>query len=179
MKIDDGKIRIEFTHLGGGLVAKGYKLTGFAIAGADRKFVWADATIDGDTVVVSNPLVAAPASVRYAWADNPECDLYNKAGLPASPFRTDDWPQERTIAVGMALGEATDALAAAGAKETQLGMMPPGEGREMKCYELSDGRLVCLTTKKGAVAGISVCADADKPKAQRTWTKVQALTVHP
>jgi sialate O-acetylesterase len=86
-------IVLDFNHLGGGLVAKGGEpLKGFAIAGADRKFVWADAKIDGDKIVVSSEKVADPVSVRYAWADNPVCNLYNKAGLPASPFRTDTWP---------------------------------------------------------------------------------------
>jgi len=92
MKVDGGKVRLTFTHIAGGLVAKGDKLTGFAIAGADRKFEWADAVIDGDTVVVSSPQVPSPVAVRYAWASNPVCSLYNKSGLPASPFRTDDWP---------------------------------------------------------------------------------------
>jgi sialate O-acetylesterase len=92
MKVEGDKVRLKFKHAGGGLVAKGEKLTGFAIAGEDRKFVWADARIDGDTVVVSANAVARPVAVRYAWADNPECNLYNKADLPASPFRTDDWP---------------------------------------------------------------------------------------
>jgi sialate O-acetylesterase len=78
--------------VGEGLVCKGDKLTGFAVAGEDKKFVWADAKIDGENVVVSSEKVAAPKAVRYAWADNPECNLYNKANLPASPFRTDDWP---------------------------------------------------------------------------------------
>lgn len=64
------------------------KLLGFAVAGADGAFVWADARIDGDTVVVSSPTVPQPTDVRYAWADSPVCNLYNKAGLPASPFRT-------------------------------------------------------------------------------------------
>ena len=84
-------IRLKFKHVNGGLVCKGEKLAGFAIAGEDKKFVWADAKIDGETVVVSSPKVEKPAAVRYAWADNPEVSLYNKAGLPASPFRTDDW----------------------------------------------------------------------------------------
>jgi len=92
MKVEGGAIRLSFEHRGGGLVAKGGDLVGFAIAGADKKFVWADATIDGDSVVVSSKDVAAPVAVRYAWADNPEVSLYNKADLPASPFRTDDWP---------------------------------------------------------------------------------------
>jgi len=86
-------IRLFFDHVGGGLVAKGGEpLKGFAIAGADRKFVWADARIDGQTVVVSSDKVPEPVAVRYGWADNPVCNLYNKEGLPATPFRTDDWP---------------------------------------------------------------------------------------
>ena len=65
----------------------------FEIAGADRKFVWADAAIEGETVVVSSPAVRKPVAVRYAWANNPEgCNLYNREGLPAVPFRTDQWP---------------------------------------------------------------------------------------
>jgi sialate O-acetylesterase len=87
-----GKIVVEFNYAAGGLASRdGGKLTGFAIAGADKKFVWADAQIVGDTVVVSSPEVASPVAVRYAWANNPPCNLVNKAGLPASPFRTDDW----------------------------------------------------------------------------------------
>jgi len=93
MKVEGGKIRLFFDHVGGGLVAAGGEaLKGFAVAGADRKFVWADAKIDGDTVVVSSEDVAQPVAVRYAWADNPVCNLYNKEDLPASPFRTDNWP---------------------------------------------------------------------------------------
>jgi len=89
----DKQIVVEFDHLGGGLVAKdGPALKGFAIAGEDRKFVWAEAKIEGDKVVVSSPEVPKPVAVRYAWADNPICNLYSKAGLPACPFRTDDWP---------------------------------------------------------------------------------------
>ena len=92
MKMEGNSIRIAFDHAEGGLVAKGGPLKRFAIAGADKKYVWADAKIDGATVVVSSPQVSAPVGVRYAWATNPEgCNLYNAAGLPASPFRTDDW----------------------------------------------------------------------------------------
>ena len=92
-KVEDGRIRVSFDHLGGGLEAKGGALKQFAIAGEDKKWVWADAVIDGDTVIVSSAAVAKPLAVRYAWAANPEgCNLYNKAGLPATPFRTDDWP---------------------------------------------------------------------------------------
>jgi len=85
------QIRILFSDVDGGLEARGGALKAFAIAGEDRKFVWADAEIDGETVVVSSSFVNAPVAVRYGWADNPPCNLYNKAGLPASPFRTDDW----------------------------------------------------------------------------------------
>ena len=89
-EVKGGAITLTFDHLGGGLVAKGGdKLEGFAIAGEDGKFAWADAVIEGDTVVVSSPKVEKPANVRYAWADNPICNLYNQAGLPAVPFRTD------------------------------------------------------------------------------------------
>jgi sialate O-acetylesterase len=93
VKFEGGKATISFTHLGGGLVSKDGPLTGFAIAGADKKFVAAEAVIDGDKVVVSSPSVADPASVRYGWADNPvpTLNLWNKAELPASPFRTDNW----------------------------------------------------------------------------------------
>ena len=82
------RITLKFTDVGGGLVAKGGgPLKGFAVAGADKKFVWAQAKIEGNTVVVWNDQVAAPVTVRYAWADNPEgANLYNKEGLPASPF---------------------------------------------------------------------------------------------
>jgi len=95
MKVEGGKVRVKFKHAGTGLEAKGEKLTGFSIAGEDKKFVWADAKLDGfDSVIVSSDKVTAPVAVRYAWADNPECNLYNKEGLPASPFRTDDWAKK-------------------------------------------------------------------------------------
>jgi sialate O-acetylesterase len=90
MKVEGDKIRLTFSHIGGGLAAKdGGPLKGFAIAGADGKFEFADATIDGDTIVVSSSKVPSPTAVRYAWANNPVCNLVNKAGLPASSFRTD------------------------------------------------------------------------------------------
>jgi sialate O-acetylesterase len=92
MAIEGSSIRIKFTHLGGGLSAKAGDLRTFVIAGADEKFVPASAKIDGDTVLVSSPDVANPVAVRYAWANWPEgCNLYNAAGLPAAPFRTDAW----------------------------------------------------------------------------------------
>ena len=89
MKVDGDKIHLEFDHAAGGLLAKGDKLAGFAIAGEDHKFVWADAVIDGQTVILSSPAVANPVAVRYAWDINPVCNLYNRASLPAVPFRTD------------------------------------------------------------------------------------------
>ncbi len=92
-KVEGAGIRVSFDHLGGGLVAKDGALKQFAIAGEDHKWVWADALIDGDSVMVSSALVDKPVAVRYAWNNNPDgCNLYNQAGLPASPFRTDDWP---------------------------------------------------------------------------------------
>jgi sialate O-acetylesterase len=91
MRVEGDKARLTFRHVGSGLEAKGGALKGFAVAGADKKFVWADATIDGNEVVVSAKGVDKPIAVRYAWADNPEATLYNADGLPASPFRTDDW----------------------------------------------------------------------------------------
>jgi len=92
-KVEDGKVRIKFTHTGQGLAARhADKLQGFAIAGEDKKFVWADAVIDGDSVVVSSATVPKPVAVRYAWAGNfPWANLFNKNGLPAQTFRTDDW----------------------------------------------------------------------------------------
>lgn len=83
---------IAFDASSGRLVARDSKLTGFTIAGDDRIFVEADAHIDGDRVVVSSPQVPRPVAVRYGWADNPPASLYNAEGLPAGPFRTDDWP---------------------------------------------------------------------------------------
>ena len=87
-----GSIRLHFAHTDGGLVVKGAKLEEFAIAGEDRKWYWADARIGGDTVVVSSPSVPNPKEVRYAWQSNPAATLFNGAGLPAGPFRTDTWP---------------------------------------------------------------------------------------
>jgi sialate O-acetylesterase len=94
MRVDGAAIRIKFKNTFGGLKNNNApnRLRGFAVAGADRRFYWAGANIEGDEVVVSAPEVAQPVAVRYAWADNPICDLYNGAGLPTSPFRTDDWP---------------------------------------------------------------------------------------
>lgn len=115
VKFGEGKAVVRFHHADGGLVAKALAetydvrsvvkekaslvrnrpespLEGFAVCGPDRVWQWADAAIQGDTVVVSSPNVPTPIAVRYAWADNPTCNLYNAAGLPAGPFRTDDFP---------------------------------------------------------------------------------------
>jgi sialate O-acetylesterase len=90
--ISGNEVRISFKHADGLKTLDGGPLKGFALAGEDRHFVWADARIEGDTVIVSSPKISKPVAVRYGWADNPIANLYNKAGLPASPFRTDDWP---------------------------------------------------------------------------------------
>jgi sialate O-acetylesterase len=91
MVIDGAKVAVHFKHLGGGLVVKGETLKGFAIAGEDKKWAWANAKVDGDAVVLTSNKVAKPVAVRYAWGANPACALFSKAGLPAAPFRTDDW----------------------------------------------------------------------------------------
>ena len=87
-----GALKLHFDHADGGLVVKGDKLGEFSIAGEDRKWVRADARIEGDSVVVSSTSVPEPIAARYAWQSNPVATLFNGAGLPAVPFRTDDWP---------------------------------------------------------------------------------------
>jgi sialate O-acetylesterase len=84
---ESGAMRVYFAHADGMHAAAGTALSGFELAGADGKFVAAEARVEGDTVVASSPQVDAPAAVRYAWADDPACNLVNQAGLPASPFR--------------------------------------------------------------------------------------------
>ena len=93
MKVKGNVIWIDFTEVGSGLTAKGnLPLKEFAIAGANKKFVWANAEIVGNSVKVWSDKIEKPVAVRYAWADNPEnANLYNKENLPASPFRTDNW----------------------------------------------------------------------------------------
>ena len=90
----EGKATLTFDHVGGGLVAKGGELNGFQLAGKDMKFHAAKAEIQGDKVVVTSDAVPMPVAVRYGWANypKPEINLFNKAGLPATPFRTDDLP---------------------------------------------------------------------------------------
>ena len=92
MKIDGDKVILTFINIGSGLIAEcGGELKHFAIAGVDRKFVWAKTKIENDKIVVWNDKVPNPVAVRYAWADNPAgANLYNREGLPASPFRTDE-----------------------------------------------------------------------------------------
>jgi sialate O-acetylesterase len=112
MKIDGGTVHVTFTPKGSGLVigqapwvAPGSqplptdKLLGFTIAGDDQKWVSADATINGDEVILSSPQVPKPVAVRYDWANSPDGNLYNKDGLPAFPFRSDNWP-DPTAAIG-------------------------------------------------------------------------------
>ncbi len=90
-KFKGEKIILSFKHADGGLVAKDGDLKGFAIAGEDHHWICANARIEGKKVIVSSPEVKLPKAVRYAWAANPDCNLFNGASLPASPFRTDDW----------------------------------------------------------------------------------------
>jgi sialate O-acetylesterase len=91
-EINGDKIVLHFDHVGKGLEARGGELKGFSIAGADQKFVWAKAEIQGDKIVVSSPDVSQPVAVRFGWANYPVVNLWNKDGLPASPFRTDQFP---------------------------------------------------------------------------------------
>jgi sialate O-acetylesterase len=90
--IEGNQITIRFSGIGSGLIVKGDNiLKGFSIAGKDRKFYWARARIEGDEVIVTSDRVTKPVAARYAWADNPACNLYNREGFPAVPFRTDTW----------------------------------------------------------------------------------------
>jgi sialate O-acetylesterase len=89
MQVKGGRATLQFTHLGGGLVAQAGPLKGFTIAGPDKVFHPAQAKIRGKTVVVTSAAVPEPVAVRYGWANVPEGNLFNKANLPASPFRTD------------------------------------------------------------------------------------------
>ncbi len=90
----EGRAVVKFAHAAG-LNAAGKPIEGFALAGEDRVFHWAEARLDGDVVVVSCKQVSKPVAVRYAWAQNPKCNLRNGAGIPASPFRSDDWDESQ------------------------------------------------------------------------------------
>ena len=93
--IEGSAVRIRFTNVGGGLSSRdGQPLTHFTIAGDDHQFVDAEAVIDGDTIVVSSEVVTKPFAVRYGWGNGDKPNLSNKEGLPASSFRTDQWPIE-------------------------------------------------------------------------------------
>jgi sialate O-acetylesterase len=89
MTVKDGKIILSFKHIGGGLIAKDGELKGFTVAGEDKKFIPAKAKIQGDTVEVSAEGVTDPKAARYGWQNVPDVNLFNREGLPASPFRTD------------------------------------------------------------------------------------------
>jgi sialate O-acetylesterase len=104
--IDGDAIRVRFVETGAGLTAGQApwraagveplptdRLIGFYVAGEDRHWTEAQATINNDSVIVSSPSVSKPVAVRYGWANSPRCNLYNRDGLPAAPFRTDDWPK--------------------------------------------------------------------------------------
>lgn len=98
LKIDGDRVYLEFSQIGESLVARGGRLREFALAGENRHFHWAEAEIVGDRVILHSEQVPNPVAVRYAWADNPDgANLYNSAGLPAAPFRTDNWPRESDI----------------------------------------------------------------------------------
>jgi hypothetical protein len=97
-EIRGSEVTVSFTHCDGGLVAKGDDLLGFVIAGEDRQWKPAAARIDGNAVIVSHPEIKKPVAVRYAWEADPKCTLFNGQGLPASPFRTDDWAAEPNAA---------------------------------------------------------------------------------
>jgi sialate O-acetylesterase len=87
-----GALKLHFKNTDGDLAVKGSKLGEFAVAGEERHWFWAEAKIDGNIIIVSSPKVPNPKAVRYAWQSNPMATLFNGAGLPAVPFRTDDWP---------------------------------------------------------------------------------------
>jgi sialate O-acetylesterase len=92
MTVEGDKIRLRFKYVDGGLMTKNKEpLKGFTIAGENREFVPAEAKIDGNEILVWSDKVSNPVAVRYGWVCNPICNLYNKAELPASPFRTDEW----------------------------------------------------------------------------------------
>ncbi|MGS2741272.1 sialate O-acetylesterase [Sinomicrobium sp. M5D2P17] len=93
MEKEPGKIRLHLDHTGSGLICKGDSLTYFTIAGKNKEFLTAEAKIEGSTIVVSNPKIKDPVAVRFGWENIPEHNLFNEEGLPASPFRTDDWPE--------------------------------------------------------------------------------------
>ena len=91
-RVQGNVTRISFDRAKGLKSVDGQAVIGFSVAGADKKFVWADARIEGETIVLTNPSGVKPVAVRYGWSDNPATNLVNAAGLPTVPFRTDQWP---------------------------------------------------------------------------------------
>ncbi len=135
-KVRGSEMVVSFSHADDGLVAKGGELKGFLIAGADQQWKPAQARIEDDTVLISSPEVKAPAAVRYAWSNNPDCNLFNGAGLPATPFRTDDWKNPVVASAtssladeGGADGDAAPAKAPANAAPVQASA--PAEGNNV------------------------------------------------
>ena len=90
-KFEGNKVRVQFSHVGQGLAFRGgNRLQGFALAGDDKQYVWAEAAVEGNEVVVSNDKIAKPVAIRYAWSGrHPWANLFNKDGLPALPFRVE------------------------------------------------------------------------------------------
>jgi sialate O-acetylesterase len=144
MEIEGNRVRLHFRFAEGGLASlNGGKLEGFAIAGADGRFVWADAIASGDTIVVSSPQVASPVEVRYAWADNPVFGLRNGAGLPASPFRTSGPQLPVSLAVERTARDRTHATPGrsiftdaerAAASDARGRIGPAGAGPRLRAY---------------------------------------------
>lgn len=93
MEVEEGKVRLQFAHCEDGLAASGNRayVQGFEIAGPDRRFYAADGALEGNTVILHSDSVSQPVAVRYSWRNYPNGNLFNESGLPASPFRTDDW----------------------------------------------------------------------------------------
>jgi sialate O-acetylesterase len=130
---EGGSVRITFDHADG-LVCRGSHLSEFALAGENRVFVWADAVIEGETVLVSNPAVQRPVVVRYAWADNPKCSLYNAAGLPAAPFQMNvEYDTGKGAVMKKQARVMMSALAACG---LMMGVARGAEDKEMALPEM-------------------------------------------
>jgi len=121
--IKGSEVTVGFQHADGGLMAKGGELKGFSLAGEDQQWHPVQARIEGKQVIVSSPEVKRPIAVRYAWQDNPDCNLYNGAGLPASPFRTDDWPPSVTNPTATKAGAENTAVTPQGEFSERIQMV--------------------------------------------------------
>jgi sialate O-acetylesterase len=163
--VDGARIHLRFRHVGGGLAAKGGGAPkGFAIAGADNRFEWADASLHGDTVTVSSAQVPRPTQVRYAYAGNPIGNLINREGLPASPFQTEG-PQ--LIPAGLpAIGSAR----AQGRR---------GEWPAPAPYILFPGLFDALGRSAGTVARKAPIRDAAGRSARGTGPMFMRKAAHP